>query len=50
MTGRIIWTLVPNIVGFEDIDTDSTTHSTAGSAPQAQQSQRSPRTRAGLLD
>jgi hypothetical protein len=61
MTGRIIWTLVPNIVGFEDVDTDSTTystahstahsttHSTAGSAPQAQQTQRSPRTRAGLL-
>ena len=23
MTGRIIWTLVPNIVGFEDIDVDS---------------------------
>jgi hypothetical protein len=24
MTGRIIWILSPNIVGFEDVDTDST--------------------------
>ena len=24
MTGRIIWTLSPNIVGFEEVDTDST--------------------------
>jgi hypothetical protein len=24
MTGRIVWTIVPNIVGFEEIDTDST--------------------------
>ena len=25
MTGAIVWTLVPNIIGFENIDTDSTT-------------------------
>lgn len=24
MTGKIIWTLSPNIVGFEEVDTDST--------------------------
>ena len=24
MTGRVIWTLSPNIVGFEEVDTDST--------------------------
>jgi hypothetical protein len=24
MTGRIIWTMSPNIVGFEEVDTDST--------------------------
>ena len=24
LTGTIVWTLVPNIVGFEEIDTDST--------------------------
>ena len=23
MTGRIIWTMSPNIIGFEDVDTDS---------------------------
>lgn len=28
MTGSIVWTLVPNIVGFEEIDTDSTTADT----------------------
>jgi hypothetical protein len=28
MTGKIIWTLVPNIVGFEDVETDS-----AGTSP-----------------
>ena len=25
MTGAIVWTLVPNIIGFENVDTDSTT-------------------------
>lgn len=25
MTGRLIWTLVPNIIGFEDVDTVDTT-------------------------
>jgi hypothetical protein len=24
MTGTVVWTLVPNIVGFEEIDTDTT--------------------------
>jgi hypothetical protein len=33
MTGRIIWTLVPNIVGFEDIDVDSARTDTSASAP-----------------
>ncbi len=27
-TGTIVWTLVPNIVGFEEIDTDSTSTDT----------------------
>ncbi len=26
MTGQIIWTLVPNIIGFRDTGTDSTSH------------------------
>jgi len=30
MTGRIIWTLVPNIVGFEELDTDSTGTDSSG--------------------
>lgn len=25
MTGRLVWTLVPNIIGFEDVDTADTT-------------------------
>ena len=30
MAGRIIWTLVPNIVGFEELDTDSTGTDSSG--------------------
>jgi hypothetical protein len=32
MTGRIIWTLSPNIVGFEEVDTDSTAAPDTGKA------------------
>jgi hypothetical protein len=33
MTGRIIWTLVPNIVGFEDIEVDSARTDTSARNP-----------------
>ena len=34
MTGRIVWTLVPNIVGFEDVS-DSTTSDSSTRTPPA---------------
>ncbi len=33
MTGRIVWTMSPNIVGFEQVDTDSTAASDTGKTP-----------------
>lgn len=34
MTGRIIWMLSPNIIGFEDVESDSTAADTSGAAPR----------------
>lgn len=52
MTGRIIWTMSPNLIGFEDIDTDSTviadTTDTSG-APGLNSSGRLPSGEAGML-